>query len=67
LKAALMQYLLATTNVYVHGEDVARGSMQLVESKLSHAMKEFELHRNDTHFLDYFTPSWMEMLVRNAS
>jgi len=62
-----MQYLLATTNVYVHGEDVARHGMQNVELNLMYAMKQFESHRNDTHFLDYFTPSWMEMLVRNAS
>lgn len=67
LKAALMQYLLATTNVYVHGQEVAEARMKDVESRVADAMKEFDAHRKDTHFMDYFTLSWIEMPVRNAS
>lgn len=67
LKAALMQYLLATTNLYVHGEGVAQTRMQKVESSLADAMMNFDLHRKDTHFMDYLALSWTEMPVRNAS
>ncbi len=67
LKAALMQYLLATTNLYVQGEEVAEARMKNVESHLADAMREFDSHRKDTHFVDYFALSWIEMPVRNAS
>lgn len=67
LKAALMHYLLATTNLYVHGEDVAQARMQHVETNLTDAMKEFGLHRKDTHFVDYFALPWVETPFRNAS
>ena len=67
LKAALMQYLLTTTSLYVHGEEVAQSRMKDVESTLASAMSEFEWHSKDTHFVGYFGASWMEMPVRNAS
>lgn len=67
LKSALMQYLLATTNLYVHGPDAAQERMKDVESNLADAMREFDSHRKDTHFADCFALSWMEMPVRNAS
>lgn len=67
LKAALMQYLLATTNMYVHGPEIAEARMKNVELSLADAMREFDSHRKDTHFAGYFALSWMEMPVRNAS
>ncbi len=67
LKATLMQYLLTTTNLYVHGENGAHAHMKNVEANLADAMKEFRSHRKDTHFADYFALSWIEMPVRNAS
>ncbi len=67
LKAALMQYLLATTNLYVHGEGVAEERMLIAEITLNDAAKEFESHRTDTHFVEYFALPPIEMPVRNAS
>ncbi len=67
LKGALMQYLLATTNLYVHGDEVAQPGIKNVETSLADAMTEFELHRNDTHFANYFAMPWTELPVRNAS
>jgi hypothetical protein len=67
LKAALMAYLLATTNMYVQGKEVAEARITTVEFDLANALKEFHSHRKDTHFMEYFALSWMEMPVRNAS
>jgi hypothetical protein len=67
LKSALMQYLLATTNLYVHGEVIAQPRIKNVEESLADAMKEFESHRQDTHFANYFTMPWTGLPVRNAS
>lgn len=62
-----MQYLLATTNLYVHGEVVAQPRIMNVEASLADAMREFEAHRKDTHFANYFTMPWTDLPVRNAS
>ncbi len=67
LKAALMQYLLARTSLSEHGPAVAEPRMRNVESNLADAIKEFDAHRKDTHFVNYFALSWLEMPVRNAS
>ncbi len=67
LKVALMQYLLATTNLYVHGEETAQHRATNVEASLTEAITEFESHRKDTHFVDFFPRPWMELPVRNAS
>ncbi|HEU5400297.1 MAG TPA: hypothetical protein VFU86_03005 [Terriglobales bacterium] len=67
LKEALMQYLLSTTSLYVHGQDTAATRVRNVESYLAHALTEFTAHRKDTHFMDYFALSWIEMPARNAS
>ena len=67
LKAALMEYLLSTTNMYVCGQDVAEMRIKRVESKLRDTLAEFHGHRKDTHFLEYFDFSWLEMPQRNAS
>lgn len=67
LKSALMQYLLAMTNLHVHGPVAARERMKDVESNLADAIRGFDSHRKDTHFADCFALSWMEMPIRNAS
>jgi hypothetical protein len=67
LKVALMQYLLATTNLHVHGAVVAQPSIENIEASLADAMREFKSHRKDTHFANYFTMPWTELPVRNAS
>ncbi len=67
LKAALMQYLLATTSMYVQGPQIAETRVRKLESTLADALAQFEAHRKDTHYMDYFALSLMEMPVRNAS
>ncbi|MDT8067595.1 MAG: hypothetical protein ROO76_05445 [Terriglobia bacterium] len=67
LKAALMQYLLSSTNLYAHGLETGAIQMNAVEVRLTDALAEFHAHRLDTHFMSYFTVSRMEMAVRNAS
>ncbi len=67
LKAALMEYLLATTTLHVQGKEVAEARITTKESNLADAVKEFHSHRKDTHFMEYFALSWMEMPLRNAS
>jgi triphosphoribosyl-dephospho-CoA synthetase len=67
LKAALMEYLLTTTNIYVYGQDAAEMRIRNVEFTLHNTMLEFHAHRKDTHFADYFALSWLEMPARNAS
>ena len=67
LKVALMEYLLTTTNMYVYGQDVAQMRIRNVESRLGDTLTEFHAHRKDTHFLEYFDFSWLDMPQRNAS
>ncbi len=67
LKEALMHYLLSTTSIYVHGQEVSIARATKAEAGLADALREFHAHRLDTHFVDYFALSWTEMPVRNAS
>lgn len=67
LKQALMQYLLSSTNVYVHGPAIGAIQTKAVEARLADALAMFHAHRLDTHFMSYFTVSRSQMAARNAS
>jgi PP-loop superfamily ATP-utilizing enzyme len=67
LKQALMQYLLWSTNLLVHGTEVDAIQTKAMEARLAEALAGFHAHRLDTHFVSCFAVSEFNIAVRNAS